>query len=702
MKRFYFFLTFALMGLTSLSAKPAVADANGKLPGVFSVKGGRKVYFSQANLQYTKSTGKFSFMNEQYSTVETLNQNVGNDYASQGVVSLFGWGTSGWEGTGSPARVAYQPYATSNTNADYGVVSPRASSETLTGDYANGDWGVYNSSDLGAGWRTLATQEWSYLLIYRTNYSSLRTLATVNTVPGLIIMPDGWTATTVSLTITTSNFTTNNIDLTNWKKLEEQGCVFLPAAGYRGGTTVTVSGVGTFGGYWSTSAHSGGGAFCLYFSSGNLYPQCDYNRYFGFSVRLVQDAPAAVVTAAPTANTLYHTGSAQALVTEGSDSGGEMRYKLGSGAWSTSIPTGTIKTTYEVYYKAVGDATHNDSEEFGPINVTILNPQATISNVPTAKSPLIYTGGDLELVNAGSGVTGGTLKYSLDGVNWSEDIPTASALGDYNVYWKLEGDASHSDYIPEPAYIAVSITIPTVSDNADPSTVLSNLYNNGNPSQLLVERTIYRNGEYNTICLPFSLDATQLAASPLAGFNNLKTIKGASVTGSGQALSIDIFVEDVTEMEAGKPYLISYPSANENIVNPVFTDITVTETSPGSVTADGITFQGMFAQVHIDPYTEETRAYDYLFLGANSQLMWPNNDGSSMRGFRAYFIIDRNAIPAQVAPRGTHARFVNAPKQPTAIENTELNTQAQKLFENGQLIILKNGIKYNAQGQVLK
>ena len=33
----------------------------------------------------------------------------------------------------------------------------------------------------------------------------------------------------------------------------------------------------------------------------------------------------------------------------------------------------------------------------------------------------------------------------------------------------------------------------------------------------LTNRTLYKDGEWNTICLPFSLDATQLAESPLAG-----------------------------------------------------------------------------------------------------------------------------------------------------------------------------------------
>ena len=68
----------------------------GLLAGKFSVSATQKVCFSQGNLQYTRSTGVWSFMEHQWSTVETLNQNVGTNYAEQDVVSLFGWGTSGY------------------------------------------------------------------------------------------------------------------------------------------------------------------------------------------------------------------------------------------------------------------------------------------------------------------------------------------------------------------------------------------------------------------------------------------------------------------------------------------------------------------------------------------------------------------------------------------------------------------------------
>ena len=39
---------------------------------------------------------------------------------------------------------------------------------------------------------------------------------------------------------------------------------------------------------------------------------------------------------------------------------------------------------------------------------------------------------------------------------------------------------------------------------------------------------------------------------------------------------------------------------------------------------------------------------------------------------------------------------------PTAIDNTEVAEKAQKVIENGQLFIIKNGVKYNAQGAAIR
>ena len=66
--------------------------------------------------------------------------------------------------------------------------------------------------------------------------------------------------------------------------------------------------------------------------------------------------------------------------------------------------------------------------------------------VTIAPTPLVltYTGSAQALVDAGE-AAGGTMLYSLDGEQFSADIPTSTATGSYTVYYKVQGDANHED-----------------------------------------------------------------------------------------------------------------------------------------------------------------------------------------------------------------------------------------------------------------
>lgn len=69
-----------------------------------------------------------------------------------------------------------------------------------------------------------------------------------------------------------------------WFVAKNGNAVFLPAAGYRGGSDVYY--VGSLGFYWSASA-SNGNAYYLDFSSAGAF-RGSSNRYYGRSVRLVR------------------------------------------------------------------------------------------------------------------------------------------------------------------------------------------------------------------------------------------------------------------------------------------------------------------------------------------------------------------------------------------------------------------------------
>ena len=312
-----------LPGGTALAAGKIYNIARNVIPGAligqFSVSSTDKVYFSKGNLQYTKSTGIWSFMDHQYSTVETLNQNVGDDYADQDVVSLFGWGTSGWDN----GNTYYQPYNTAylsgsgSSSKGYGYGPKNGSTYTydLTGDYANADWGhnaISNGGNTAGTWRTLTKDEWEWLLGPKTSPNpgtNCRTSSTVNgtanaryakaylfgTTHGVIIFPDVYShpagvtePTGINATSSTSWYG-NKYTATDWAKMEAAGCVFLPAAGWRDATTIRR--VNEYVRYWTSSKYNSAGYARNVGIVDNSMNPADYNqKNYGYSVRLVHDA----------------------------------------------------------------------------------------------------------------------------------------------------------------------------------------------------------------------------------------------------------------------------------------------------------------------------------------------------------------------------------------------------------------------------
>ncbi|MBE6752636.1 MAG: hypothetical protein E7556_08950, partial [Ruminococcaceae bacterium] len=71
---------------------------------------------------------------------------------------------------------------------------------------------------------------------------------------------------------------------------------------------------------------------------------------------------------APEAKTLTYTGSAEALVTEGTVVGGTLQYSLNGTTYSTEIPSGIYAGEYTVWYKVIGDGNHNNTD---PICITV-------------------------------------------------------------------------------------------------------------------------------------------------------------------------------------------------------------------------------------------------------------------------------------------------------------------------------------------
>ena len=233
--------------------------------------------------------------------------------------------------------------------------------------------------------------------------------------------------------------------------------------------------------------------------------------------------------------------------------------------------------------------------------------------------------------------------------------------------------------------------------NTNNTTRLNDLKSAG-PIDVVLERPILRNGDYNTLCLPFDLSAAQMADSkcPLNGFE-VREYDHSDVDINNDI--VDIYLQTVSEIEAGKACFVRLQNGMlENLTLADFRDVTITTTDITSTddNASGIHYIGVF-----DPHTLIGHDPKNLYLSNNSKLYYPSAD-AVMKGFRAYFSVDEDGPAHAPIARGAKVRISEPSNAPTAVDNVQNNAQSIKVLENNHVVIIRNGVKYTVQGQKIQ
>ena len=126
--------------------------------------------------------------------------------------------------------------------------------------------------------------------------------------------------------------------------------------------------------------------------------------------------------------------------------------------------TGDIGYTYTANGNYTGIIT-------GTLHFTVVNlPAATITTAPAAKTGLTFNGTEQVLVNAGSGIIGGTLQYKLDGGSYNAELPKATNAGSYTVYYKVKGNnTTHSDSSEQSFTVTIAPKTVTAAVSVEPT-----------------------------------------------------------------------------------------------------------------------------------------------------------------------------------------------------------------------------------------
>lgn len=145
--------------------------------------------------------------------------------------------------------------------------------------------------------------------------------------------------------------------------------------------------------------------------------------------------------------------------------------------------------------------------------------------------------------------------------------------------------------------------------------------------------TLYKDNDWNTLTLPFSMTAEQIAASPLAD-PTIEQLVSTSVLDAEGRLTLNF--TGATTIAAGTPFLVKWASGDK-VVNPVFTGVTI-DKSENNVAFTGGEFKGNYAPFAIN----DDNRLDILLLTSDNRLAFAITD-RTLGAFHAYFDINEAA-----------------------------------------------------------
>jgi len=163
----------------------------------------------------------------------------------------------------------------------------------------------------------------------------------------------------------------------------------------------------------------------------------------------------------------------------------------------------------------------------------------------------------------------------------------------------------------------------------------------------LTGRTLYKDGTWNTLCLPFSLSAAQIAANANFAGATLMTMdvtkKNGFDTTDG---TLYLWFKTATEIEAGVPYLVKWDKATDydnnpsayDISNPVFEGVTVSRTEAQTVESETTGLETVQMVGTYSPVSVTADDKSILFLGDANTLYYSTVD-RQIRSCRAYFSV---------------------------------------------------------------
>ena len=296
--------------------------------------------------------------------------------------------------------------------------------------------------------------------------------------------------------------------------------------------------------------------------------------------------------------------------------------------------------------------------------------------------------------------------YSSNGssvidVNSQGNYWTSTPSDDSNAYCVqlsagyFDDEANYSQSVYYSVRTVQNATALILSEYDSQETFVAKMVAARNKNAIDIYRTLQKAGSsFNTLCLPFNV--TNISTSPLAGAD-VYSFVGATISNGVLLLNIT----PASSISAGVPYLVRWPNTTGETLHFMhFEGISWDGDNVAASSGSGsVLFQGFYGRTQI---TGTEDSYTTLFLGSGNNLYYPNNNGSSMKGFRAYFKIIESGGSAPAPGMPAVLNIVGSPNDATGWDAAAKETnQPRKELRNGQIVIIRNGETFLVNGQKL-
>lgn len=194
--------------------------------------------------------------------------------------------------------------------------------------------------------------------------------------------------------------------------------------------------------------------------------------------------------------------------------------------------------------------------------------------------------------------------------------------------------------------ITVTVKVPVAKDfTLDEKEV--NEIEDWENSNVTVKRTFYKDGDWNTLCLPFDVSAEEVKAA-FGSDAQLRQVDEANSKDNTVAFTT------ATAIKAGVPYLIKFDKLAENADQPqefnhTFEGVTLTKKVEYSVLADfNIIFTGSYSAFTPEDFLKEYNTCDVVASMAAANTLKKVNVGTTIKGLRAVFGLKSSVQPQAV------------------------------------------------------